>query len=194
MKRFISIFSLFLILFSVSPAQNTWQIDKAHSNLDFSVRYMMLSNVRGSYDSFDAVLVQHNDGFSGSEIQVTVQAATINTQNSDRDNHLRSSDFFDIENHPDLKFVSREFQKSGDGTYTILGDLTMRGVTKPVTIDAEMIGLVDDPRGFQRVAFTGETTVNRNDFGVQWNRALEAGGFLVGENVRIMINAQFISQ
>jgi len=155
---------------------------------------MMLSNVRGTYDNFDAVLVQHNDGFTGSEIEVTVQAASINTQNEDRDNHLRSDDFFDVPNHPKLKFVSREFQKTGNDTYRIVGDLTMRDVTQPVTIDAEMVGMVDDPRGFQRVAFTGETTVNRNDFGVRWNRALEAGGFLVGENVRIMINAQFINR
>ncbi len=194
MKRFISLFSLFVILVTTSPAQTTWQIDKAHSNLDFSVRYMMLSNVRGTYENFDAVLVQHNDDFSGSEIEVTVQAVSINTQNADRDNHLRSDDFFDVENHPELTFVSREFQKTGNNTYKIAGDVTMRGVTKPVIIDAEMIGLVDDPRGFQRVAFTGETTVNRNDFGVRWNRALEAGGFLVGENVSIMINAQFMSQ
>ncbi len=194
MKRFISVFVVIFAVAYLADAQTTWKIDKTHSNLDFSVRYMMLSNVRGSYTDFDAVLLQHNDNFVDSTVEVTVKAASIHTQNNDRDNHLRSDDFFDAENYPDLKFVSREFEKTGDTSYRIHGDLTIRGVTRPVEIDAELIGTMVDPRGNTRVAFTGSTTVNRNDFGVQWNRVLEAGGFLVGDNVTITINAQFIKQ
>lgn len=194
MKRFMSVFILLIAFVLHSNAQTTWQIDQTHSNLDFSVRYMMLSNVRGSYGDFDAVLVQHNDDFSGSEIEVTVNAASINTQNEDRDDHLRSDDFFNAENHPEIKFISREFQKNGEDTYRVIGDLTIRDVTREVEIETELLGIVDDPRGFQRVAFEGTTTVNRDDFGVQWNRVLEAGGFMVGQDVTISISAQFINE
>jgi len=194
MKRFASVIVLLIAFLLQTNAQTTWELDRTHSNLDFSVRYMMLSSVRGNYTDFNAVLVQNNDDFSGSQIEVTINAASIDTRNEDRDNHLRSDDFFDAENYPQIRFVSREFERTGENTYRILGDLTIRGVTEAVELDAELVGVVDDPRGFQRVAFTGETTVNRNEFGVRWNRALEAGGFVVGDNVNITINAQFIDQ
>lgn len=194
MRRIFGLFVLFLVFSFLTNAQTTWKIDRAHSNLDFSVRYMMLSNVRGTYTDFDAVLIQHNDDFSGSKVEVSVNAISVNTQNNDRDNHLRSDDFFDVENHPELTFVSREFEKTGDKAYRILGDLTIRGTTRPVELDAELVGIIDDPRGFRRAAFSGSTTINRNDFGVQWNRVLDAGGFVVGDNVNITINVQFIEE
>ncbi len=194
MRRIFSVFVLFLVFSLLANAQTTWKIDRAHSNLDFSVRYMMLSNVRGTYTDFDAELIQHNDDFSGSKVEVSVNANSVNTQNNDRDNHLRSDDFFDAENHPELTFVSREFEKTGGKTYRILGDLTIRGTTRPVELDAELVGIIDDPRGFRRAAFSGSTAINRNDFGVQWNRVLDAGGFVVGDNVNITINVQFIEE
>jgi polyisoprenoid-binding protein YceI len=194
MKRFMSFFILAMVIGFHANAQITWQIDPAHSNVDFSVRYMMLSHVRGTYSDVDATLVQENDGFAGSQVTVAIDAASINTQNNDRDAHLRSDDFFDVENHPEIEFVSREFRKTGENTYKITGDLTIRGTSNPVELDAELIGKIDDPRGFKRAAFTATTSVNRNDFGVQWNQALEAGGFVVGRNVDITINAQFIAQ
>jgi len=194
MNRFLGIFALLIAFALNTQAQTTWQIDPVHSNLDFSVRYMMLSSVRGTYTDFDAVLVQNNDDFSGSEVEVTVMANSINTQNNDRDNHLRSDDFFNAENYPELNFVSREFNRTGDDSYRIIGDLTIREVTREVELDAELVGMVDNPDGGQRVAFTAETTVDRNDYGVQWNRALEAGGFVVGNTVTITISAQFLNE
>jgi polyisoprenoid-binding protein YceI len=174
--------------------KTVWKIDKAHSNLDFTVRYMALSNVRGTYTDFDAVLIQNGEDFTGSRVEVTVKAASIYTRNNDRDNHLRSSDFFDAENNPDITFVSGEFVKKDENMYTIPGELTIRGVTRPVEIEAEIMGTAVDPRGNTRVAFTGTTIINRNEFGVQWNRVLEAGGFLVGEDVTILITTQFVKQ
>lgn len=194
MKRLLSTFVMVIAFAFLGNAQTSWTVDRAHSNLDFSVRYMMLSNVRGTYNDFNAVLIQHGDDFSGSEVEVTVIAKSIDTQNDDRDNHLRSDDFFDAENHPELTFVSREFEKTGEKTYRIFGDLTIRGTTRPVELDAELVGIIDDPRGFRRAAFSGSTTINRNDFGVQWNRVLDAGGFVVGDNVNITINVQFIEE
>ncbi len=187
---------LFLLLFSLSSvsAQTTWKLDKTHSGLDFNVRYMMLTDVRGTYTDYDAILIQENDDFSGSRLEVTINSATINTHNADRDNHLRSADFFDVENHPEIKFVSTSFDKVGDNRYKVEGNLTIRDVTKPVVLDTEYVGTVDNPRGGKRAAFKAMTTINRDDFGVQWNRALEAGGFMVGKDVNLEITAQFISQ
>lgn len=194
MKRLTGVFVLLIAFILQANAQTNWNIDRTHSNLDFSVRYMMLSNVRGNYTDFEGVLVQNNDDFSGSRIEVTIDAASIDTRNEDRDNHLRSDDFFNAETHPEITFVSREFERTGEDTYRILGDLTIRGVSQPVELDAELVGIVDDPRGFQRAAFTATTSVNRNDFGVKWNRVLEAGGFVVGGTVSITINVQFIEE
>lgn len=192
MKYFARVLMLAIVFVFHVQSQTTWHLDTVHSNLDFSVRYMMLSNVRGAFTDFDAVLIQNGDDFSGSRVEVTVNTGSINTQNDNRDDHLRSDDFFDAENYTELTFISNEFKKVEGNNYRISGDLTIRGVTKPVEIEAELIGMIDDPRGMKRVAFSGETSVNRDDFGVQWNRALEAGGFVVGQTVNISINAQFL--
>jgi polyisoprenoid-binding protein YceI len=191
MKRLFSISLLLTVFIFAGYAQTPWKIDPAHSNIDFSVRYMMLSNVRGSFGEFHGVLTQRNDDFSGSEVEIRIRTASINTNNTNRDNHLRSDDFFNAEEFPDIVFVTREFTKTGDTSYLLLGDLTIRNVTRPVELTGELIGIADDPRGFKRAAFTGQTTIRRDDFDVRWNQALETGGFMVGNDVTITVNAQF---
>lgn len=192
MKRFLPVILMLTMVIATSLSQTTWRMDKPHTTIDFSVRYMMLSNVTGTYSEYDGTLIQGNADFSDSKLDVTISSATINTRSNDRDNHLRSADFFDVENFPNITFVSNGFRKIDNNIYKISGTLTIRDVSKPVELDGELLGMATDPQGRERVAFAAVTTVNRSDFGVEWNRALEAGGWLVGETVSININTQFI--
>jgi polyisoprenoid-binding protein YceI len=194
MKRFSMILVASILLAVTGLSQTNWRMDRAHTTIDFAVRYMMLSDVTGTYSEYDGTLSQVNEDFSDSIIEVRISSATINTRNNDRDNHLRSTDFFDSENHPDITFVSTGFHKLEDNKFKIPGTLTIREESHPVELDAELLGTITDAQGRERVAFTATTEIDRNNFGVQWNRALEAGGWLVGQMVTVNINAQFIKQ
>jgi polyisoprenoid-binding protein YceI len=162
----------------------TYTIDPSHSRLGFVARHAMVTKVRGGFNDF-AGTFKIADDVAGSNAEITIQAASVDTRNADRDTHLRSNDFFAMEEHPEIRFVSTGTEQVDDANYRVTGDLSLRGVTKPVTIDLEYTGTATDPWGNTRVGFEGSTTVNRKDWGLVWNAALDGGGILVSEKVTL---------
>ncbi|MBX6351901.1 MAG: polyisoprenoid-binding protein [Thermoflavifilum sp.] len=173
-------------------AKEKWVLDATHSNVDFTVRHMMIATVRGAFHKFDANIVADPEDLTTAEIEFTVDVASVDTRNEDRDNHLRSADFFDAEHYPQMTFKATRIVRTGDGEYDMTGDLTIRGVTKPVTLHVVYGGGGKDPWGNQRVGFTVTGKVNRKDFGLTWNVALETGGVLVSDEVQIHIDLQAV--
>ena len=172
---------------TTSPASltGTYSIDPSHSRIGFVARHAMVTKVRGSFNEFEGSGRFDVEDPSNSTVRLVIQAASIDTRNEDRDGHLRSNDFFDMENHPEITFESTAVEAAGEGVYRVTGDLTIKGVTKPITFDLEHTGAATDPFGNQRVGFEGSVAVNRKDWGVNWNAALEAGGVLVSEKVTL---------
>ncbi|RZJ73495.1 YceI family protein [Flavobacterium sp.] len=171
-----------------------WVLDPTHSEITFKVKHMMFTNVSGKFDTFEASAETDGDDFSTAKIEFVAETASVNTGNADRDNHLRSADFFDAEQFPKVTFKSGGFVKKSGDDYTLTGDLTLHGVTKQVTLDAEFGGLLQDPWLNTKAAFSINTKVNRKDWGLNWNAALETGGLLVSEEVRFAIELQFVKQ
>lgn len=165
-------------------------VDPTHSSIGFQAKHMMISKVKGHFDRFNSELDINPEDLSGGNIQFEVEIASINTNNEDRDNHLRSADFFDAETHPTMKFVATDIKKVDDDEYKITGDLSIRGVTKPVTFDAEYNGKGTNPWGVEVVAFEANGKINRKDFGLNWNSALETGGVLVSDDIKIHIEIE----
>ncbi len=157
-------------------ATSTWTIDPAHTVVEFSVRHLMITTVKGRFGAVSGTLID---------------AGSIDTREDKRDAHLRSADFFDVENHPKLTFVSRRVERSGD-RLKVTGDLTIRGTTKEITLDVEDLGRVKDPWGGDRAAFTATGKLNRSEYGLTWNQALETGGVMVSDEVKLSIDAQFV--
>jgi polyisoprenoid-binding protein YceI len=168
-----------------------WQFDNAHSQVGFSVKHMMFARVRGTFDEWSGEFYFDPENPAESRVSASIQTASVNTRNEQRDDHLRSGDFFDAENHPALRFESTRWEKIDDG-YRVHGDLTIRGTTKPVALEVDDNGSGQDPWGNTRIGLTGRTTLNRKDFGLTWNQALETGGVLVGENVDVELEIQAI--
>jgi polyisoprenoid-binding protein YceI len=169
-----------------------WEVDNSHSHITFTVRHMVFAKVRGAFKSWSAKLDLADD-LAKSSVKVEIDAASIDTNEEKRDGHLRSADFFDAEKFPKLTFQSKSVEKKGD-KLALLGDLTIRGVTHPVTLEIEETGRGKDPWGQQRVAFSGHTKIKRGDFGLKWNQALEAGGVLVGEDVQIDVDVEAVQK
>ena len=163
----------------------TYSIDPAHSRIGFSARHAMVTKVRGSFNEFSGTGYFDAEEPSKSHLQLSIKAASIDTRNEQRDAHLRSNDFVDMESNPEIRFSSTFVKALGDERYRVVGDLTVRGVTKPVTIEFESTGAAVDPYGNQRIGLEGKATINRKDWGVNWNAALEAGGVLVSEKVNL---------
>ena len=163
----------------------TYTIDAAHSQIGFVARHAMVTKVRGSFNEFEGSGSFDAEDPTRSNLQLTIQAASIDTRNADRDQHLRSNDFFAMDEYPEIRFVSTAVEPAGDDRYRVTGDLTLKGVTKPVTVDFEYTGAAVDPFGNQRIGFEGRATVNRKDWGVTWNAPLETGGVLVGEKITL---------
>jgi polyisoprenoid-binding protein YceI len=172
---------------STLPAtlSGSYTIDPSHSRIGFVARHAMVTKVRGSFNEFSGAGHLDAEDPTRSTVELTIQAASIDTRNADRDAHLRSNDFFDMEQYPEIAFRSTAVQPVDAEHYRVAGDLTIKGVTKPVTVEVEYTGSAVDPFGNQRVGFEGTTTVNRKDWGVNWNAALEAGGVLVSEKVTL---------
>lgn len=166
-----------------------WNVDASHSSIGFSVKHMMVSKVRGSFGNYSADIEANETDLTGANIAFNIQVSSINTGSEDRDNHLRSADFFDAEAYPEIKFVANSITKKDDD-YSITGDLTMKGVTKPVVFEAEYGGKGTNPWGVEVVAFEAEATINREDFGLTWNAALETGGVLVGKDIKIKLDLE----
>jgi polyisoprenoid-binding protein YceI len=163
----------------------SYTIDPAHSRIGFVARHAMITKVRGSFDEFEGGGVLDATDPQNSSLNLTIQTKSIDTRNADRDNHLRSNDFFDMDNHPEITFRSTDVEQLDPERFRVTGDLTIKSVTKPVSVDFELTGSAVDPFGNHRIGLEGSTTVNRKDWGVNWNAALEAGGVLVSENVTL---------
>jgi polyisoprenoid-binding protein YceI len=174
-----------------TSAKTIYAIDKAHSEVTFQVRHL-LTKVRGRFSDFEGTIDYNESDPTRSSVNVTIQAASVDTNERDRDNHLRSADFFDVETFPTLTFSNRSITGKGDDRFDVAGDLTIRGVTRPVTFVVTFLGKAKDPWGNERIAFEADATINRKDYGLNWNAALETGGFLVGDEVKISLSAQAI--
>lgn len=174
-------------------AKSTWVVDASHSLAEFTVKHMMFTNVKGQFKKVEGTVVADPADLTGAELKGTVDAASVDTGDAQRDDHLRSADFFDVANFPTLSFASKSVEKAGDD-YRMVGDLTIHGVTQTVTWDLTLDGTGKDPWGNDRIGLTAETRINRHDFGLMWNAALEAGGILVGEQVKIAVHLQAIKQ
>jgi polyisoprenoid-binding protein YceI len=161
----------------------TYSLDPSHSSVSFVARHAMVTKVRGSFNDMAGSGYFEAADPSKSHLEVTVQAASLDTRNADRDAHLRTNDFFDMENHPEIRFVSTSVERVDGDTYRVAGDLTIKGVSKPIAIDFEYTGSAVDPFGNNRIGLEGKVTVNRKDWGLNWNVALDAGGVLVSEKV-----------
>ncbi len=163
----------------------TWTIDAGHSEIGFSVKHLLISTVRGRFGTFEGTLEAGDETFSDAKLSFSADASSITTNNSMRDAHLQSPDFFDVANNPKITFVSKSFAKTGDKTFTVTGDFTMRGVTKDLTVNAVLNGITTDQYGKRVASFDISGTIKRTDYGVNWNAALEAGGLAVSEDVTL---------
>lgn len=173
--------------------QGTWTIDPSHTRLGFVARHAMVTKVRGSFEDVAGTLVIDAANPAQSTAEVTVALASVSTGSPDRDAHLRSADFFDVENHTTMSFTSTAVKQDGD-EFTMLGDLTIKGVTRPIELELEPTGVATDPFGNVRAGFEGEAELSRKDFGLTWNVALEAGGVLVSDKVKIQLDVSAIKQ
>ena len=173
-----------------------WSIDPAHTQIEFSVKHMMFTKVRGQFSDFEGSVELDEENPAGSSVSVTIDASSIDTGVSDRDDHLRSEDFFDVEEYPTITFeskrVSGPIEEGGD--FEIVGDLTIHGVTREVVLEAAFDGTGTDPWGGTRAGFTAETQIDRRDFDLTWNQALETGGVLVGHDVLVSLQVQAVLQ
>lgn len=163
----------------------TYTLDPAHSRIGFVARHAMVTKVRGGFNEFEGTVVLDGDNPAHSTARVTINAASIDTRNTQRDEHLRANDFLAIESYPEITFASTEVHQTGDTSFELTGDLTIKGVTNSVTIPVSYEGAATDPFGNQRVGFEGSVTINRKDFGVTWNAALETGGVLVSDKIAL---------
>jgi polyisoprenoid-binding protein YceI len=174
------------------PPVGRWQMDPAHSAIQFVARHMMIAKVRGRFREFEGWL-DIAERPEDSSVEVVIQAASIDTGDQQRDAHLRSPDFLDVEQFPQITFRSTSVAPGGDpDRYVVVGDLSIRGVIRPVTLDVELEGVATDPWGGTRVGFVGSGEINREDFDVTWNQALETGGFLVGKGIRIELDIEAV--
>ncbi len=169
-----------------------WNLDTVHSSIEFSVRHMVIASVKGRFATFTVDANVDETNLANSSATVRIDAASIDTRDSQRDTHLRSADFLDAETHPQIVFASKKIESRGGSDYRIVGDLTIRGVTKPVTLDGEVSGPVKDPWGGTRVGLSAQGKINRKEFGLNWNAALEAGGFLVGDDVKLSVDLELV--
>ena len=175
--------------------QTQWNIDSAHSQAEFTVKHMMITKVRGRFSDLEGIIVLDEENPGESRVEVEIDAASIDTREQDRDAHLRGEDFLDAETHPKLTFRSTRiegFQLEEGAEFSVIGDLTIRGTTKEVQLDATFEGRGQDPWGNQRVAFSADAVIDRRQFGLTWNQALETGGVLVGHEVNIHLEAQAV--
>ena len=171
-----------------------WVIDPTHSEIGFKVKHMMFTNVSGKFSKFNATIESEDNDFENAKIEFTGVIDSVTTGNTDRDTHLLSPDFFDAAQFPEIKFSATSFTKINEGEYVLVGDLTLHGVTKSVKLAAEYGGLMKDPWGNTKMALALEGKINRKDWGLNWNSALETGGVLVSEEVRLNIELQFLQQ
>ena len=178
---------------ATATATQTFTIDKAHSEALFQVRHL-ITKLRGRFSNFEGRIEFDQEQPENSSVNVTIEAASIDTNEPDRDTHLRSDDFFGVDTHPHLTFKSTDVRKTGSNTFDVAGALTIKGVTRDIVLPATFLGVAKDPWGKSRAGFETEITINRKDYGLLWNAALETGGFLVGDEVKISLSIQAVGE
>jgi polyisoprenoid-binding protein YceI len=189
MKKFLFLISLGLLSIA-SYSQSMWTVDKSHSSITFTVTHLVISEVDGTFKSFAGSVNTTNTDFTDAVIDFSVDVKSINTDNEMRDNHLKSPDFFDAEKYPQITFKGSSFKKVSGVKYELKGNLTMHGVTKPVTFDVNYGGMVNDPYGNTKAGFKAVATINRFDFDLKWNTLTETGGAMVGSDVQIVVKLE----
>lgn len=178
---------------SESTTRQKWVIDPTHSEIEFKIRHLMVSNVKGSFSEFDASIYTTNDDFMSAEVDCFVNVSSINTGNADRDKHLVGPDFFDVEKYPQISFRADSVENvDNDGSYELWGNITIKDVTKKIKLNVEFGGIQKDPWGNEKAGFTINGKLNRGDFGLTWNAPLEAGGVLLSDEVKIAVELQLV--
>jgi polyisoprenoid-binding protein YceI len=190
MKKAVELFMALIFATPLITAQSDWKLDKVHSNISFSVKHMVISTVTGAFKDYDIVFKAKKEDFSDASVEAIVKVASISTENEKRDTHLKSDDFFNAEKYPEIKFKSKSFEKMGEGKYKIMGDLTIRDVTKQVAFDAVYNGSVKAPWGSTIYSWTATLTLDRFDYNLKWNQAIETGGLIVGKDVTVTLNLE----
>lgn len=171
-------------------AISKWTVDKAHSGIDFSIKHMMISTVKGSFNNFDAVIEADPQDLTTANIEFTVDISSIDTRNSDRDAHLKSADLFEVEKYPNITFKATKIVKIDENEYDVTGDVSMHGITRPETFKVTFEGQGKDPWGNEKVGFSAEGKLKRSDYGITYNAVLETGGVLIGDQVKVFIEIQ----
>jgi len=175
-------------------SKTKWSIDPAHSEISFKVKHLMITNVKGVFNEFEGAVYTSEDNFLTSDVEFTMNPGSVDTGAADRDAHLKSADFFDVENFKEVRFKGNSMVKTDDENYILTGDLTIRGVTQKVKLDVEFGGVMKDPWVNEKAGYAISGKINRKDFGLTWNAALEAGGVLVGEEIKISCDVQLLKQ
>ena len=189
-RKVLALTATLLMAAGLAQAAERYRVDPVHSHIGFSVRHLGISNVRGEFKKYSSTLLVDEEDLSLSSIEFRIEAASIFTDHEERDGDLRSANFLDVENHPEIVFTSKKIEKTGDDEYVATGDLTIRGVTKEVELAITLAGPLRDPWGMMRLGVEGEVTINRQDYGVSWNRVLDTGGLVVGNDVRISFSIE----
>lgn len=193
-SRSLAILTFALAALPLFAATETYTVDKAHSATEFKIHHLM-STVGGKFSDFSGTITADRSNPANSSVEFTIQAASVDTATPDRDKHLRSSDFFDVEKYPTITFKSTKITPTkAKDTYEVVGDLTMHGVTKRITLPVVVLGFMKDPWGNDRAGFEVETTLNRKDYGINWNKALDQGGYLLQDEVKIAINLEAVKK
>jgi len=182
------------LIMSTVTTTTKWTLDPTHSELLFKIKHLMITNVKGEFRNFDAVIESEGDDFNNATVKGTIKADSVFTNNEDRDAHLKNEDFFDAENHPELTFEGTAFEKLDDENYKLTGLLTIKDVTKEVTLDVEYGGQIKDLYGNNKAGFSVTGKINRKDWGLNWNAALETGGVMVSDEVRLSAEVQFVRE
>jgi len=170
-----------------------WVIDPTHSEIGFKIRHLMITNVKGSFGSFEANIETMGDDFMTAQVECIVKAASVDTGSTDRDKHIKGPDFFDVEHYPDIIFKAKKYENvDNDGSYELWGDLTIKNVTKEIMLDVEFGGVIHDPWGAEKAGFTINGKINRSDWGLNWNTAMDSGGIFLSENLYISCEVQLM--
>lgn len=177
-----------------ATTKTKWTLDPTHSEIIFKVKHLMITNVKGEFRKFNAEIISSDNDFTKSSINATIDAASVFTNEDNRDGHLKSVDFFDVEKYPELTFKGTSFKKVDDENYKLKGKLTIKGISNEVTLDVEFGGINKDPWGNEKAGFSLNGKINRKDFGLNWNAALETGGVLVSDEVKLSAEVQFVKQ
>jgi len=198
MKNWISRTSIVLVIVIAAPlaaSADTWQIDPVHTTVGFTVRHMTISTVRGQFNKVAGTITANGNDPATAVIEATIDTASIDTHSPDRDSDLKSANFLDVAKYPTMTFKSKKIEAAGPGKYNVVGDLTLHGVTKEVTLAVEATGApIKDPWGNMRAGATATTTINRKDFGLTWNKMIEAGGAVVGDAVAVEIDVEAVKK